>query len=121
MVAGVVPAAARRLSELANASVNSFSAAIGPCIGFDRFEVGAEVLTAFVQLFGTNAPIRPAGDKGYVDLREAVRLQLMGVGMTADKIDTTDRCTFRDGAEFFSHRRDAGITGRMAAIIGPRR
>jgi copper oxidase (laccase) domain-containing protein len=40
--------------------------------------------------------------------------------MTPDAIDTTDRCTFRDADEFFSHRRDRGITGRMAALIGVR-
>jgi copper oxidase (laccase) domain-containing protein len=33
-------------------------------------------------------------------------------------LDTTDRCTVRDAAEFFSHRRDHGTTGRMAALIG---
>jgi copper oxidase (laccase) domain-containing protein len=31
----------------------------------------------------------------------------------------TDRCTFRDKDEFYSHRRDKGVTGRMAAMISP--
>jgi YfiH family protein len=96
-------------------------AAIGPCIGFDAFEVGPEVLAAFRAAFGDDAPLRQRPDgKGHVDLRECVRRQLVAAGMPADRIDTTDRCTFRDAAEFFSHRRDDGVTGRMAAIIAAR-
>ena len=94
-------------------------AAIGPCIGFDAFEVGPEVVDEFVARFGPAAPVRTRKDgKGHVDLREAVRRQLVDAGVSPDRIDTTDRCTFRDDGEFFSHRRDNGVTGRMAAVIG---
>ena len=34
-------------------------------------------------------------------------------------ICTEELCTFRDREEFFSHRRDRGLTGRMAAVIQP--
>jgi copper oxidase (laccase) domain-containing protein len=40
--------------------------------------------------------------------------------MRPDRIQSTDRCTYRDHEEFFSHRRDKGVTGRMAALIAPR-
>jgi hypothetical protein len=96
-------------------------AAIGPCIGFDAFEVGPEVLDAFRSLLGDQAPIRQeAGGKGRVDLRSAIAIQLHRDGLSRDCIDSTDRCTVRDRAEFFSHRRDQGITGRMVALIGAR-
>jgi YfiH family protein len=95
-------------------------AAIGPCIGFDAFEVGPEVLTAFSGHFGAEAAIRRRADgKGHVDLAESVRRQLIAAGVPEDRIDTTDRCTFRDAGEFFSHRRETGVTGRMAALIAP--
>ena len=95
-------------------------AAIGPCIGFDAFEVGPEVLEEFGKAFGADAPTRRRPDgNGHVDLREAVRRQLLGAGVPADAIDVTDRCTHRDHTEFYSHRRDRGVTGRMAAIIAP--
>lgn len=94
------------------------AAAIGPCISFDAFEVGPEVLDEFERKFGRDAPIRRRDDgKGHVDLREALRRQLRSAGIWQNRIDTTDRCTFLHGEEFFSHRRDRGITGRMAAII----
>ena len=71
-------------------------------------------------MFAEEAPIvRHVGAKGYIDLRAAVRLQLLRAGLGDDRIDLTDRCTHHHADEFFSHRRDNGITGRMAAIIAP--
>ncbi len=115
VVAGVIGVAAGELKEKAG---EALVAAIGPCIGVDAFEVGPEVLAEFRRVFGVDAPVRPGTNgKGYVDLREAVRMQLRSAGV--DRIDCTDRCTFRDADEFYSHRRDGGVTGRMAAVIGP--
>jgi copper oxidase (laccase) domain-containing protein len=95
-------------------------AAIGPSIGFDAFEVGPEVLDEFTRAFGEGALIRRhPGGKGNVNLREALRGQLVNAGVPENQIDTTDRCTHTHADEFFSHRRDKGITGRMAAIIAP--
>jgi YfiH family protein len=117
-VAGVLPKTVR---ELGAAAPNEIIAAIGPCISFEAFEVGGEVLDEFARVFGSGAPMRRRDDgKGFVDLRECLRRQLIAMGLSDDQIDTTDRCTNRDQDEFFSHRRDRGITGRMAAIISPR-
>jgi YfiH family protein len=114
VIAGVVPNSLERMR--APAAV----AAIGPGIGFDAFEVGPEVLKQFEDAFGAEAPIRRRDDgKGHVDLRAAIRIQLLRAGVAGDRIETTDRCTFRDADEFFSHRREHGVTGRMAAIISP--
>lgn len=117
IIAGAAPAAIAQMS----APPGTLVAAIGPCIGHEAFEVGGEVLRAFTDRFGSAAPVeaRPGG-KGRVDLRQAVRLQLLESGLPEHQIDTTDRCTFTHAEEFFSHRRDHGVTGRMAAIIGPK-
>ena len=116
VIAGMVPAALATLAGQPQAKV----AAIGPCIGGDAFEVGPEVVEEFFRVFGEEAPlVRRVGAKGYIDLREAVRLQLLRAGLPPDRIDATDRCTHRDADEFFSHRRDNGVTGRMSAIISP--
>jgi polyphenol oxidase len=115
IVAGGIPAA---IGEM---QAKDLVAAIGPCIGMDAFEVGAEVVAEFGQVFGGDAPMRrEASGKGFVDLRESARRQLVRAGIDSSNIDTTDRCTFRDREEFFSHRRDRGVTGRMAALIGVR-
>ena len=121
VVAGIVVEALRELARVANQPIERMIAAIGPAISFDAFEVGSEVLEEFERAFGREAPIlRLNNGKGRVGLREALRRQLLGAGVREDRIDTTDRCTYRDADEFFSHRRDRGISGRMAAIIAPR-
>ena len=94
-------------------------AAIGPCIGFDTFEIGADVLDEFERVLGADAPIRRRSDgKGYADIRETIRILLLRAGVLEPNIDTTDRCTHRDVELFYSHRRENGVTGRMAAMIG---
>ena len=119
VVAGVTLAALRAISDGGSAGVVS---AIGPCISFDAFEVGPEVMDEFTRVFGADAPLRRLPDgKGRVDLREAVRRQLLRAGVTDSNVETTDRCSYRDADEFFSHRRENGVTGRMAAIISPAR
>ncbi len=116
VIAGVVPRAIAALREMTDIPL---VAAIGPCIGFDAFEVGPEVIEQFEAAFDDRSLVRRRDDgKGHVDLRRAIQQQLLKIGVPADRIDTTDRCTFRDENEFFSHRRDRGVTGRMAAVIG---
>jgi YfiH family protein len=123
IIAGVIPAAIDRiLAEDPSAKSAEVIAAVGPCISGPAFEVGPEVLDNFAQEFGPAAPLTrlPTG-KGNVDLRTAARIQLLGAGLPNSSIDTTDRCTVTHREEFFSHRRDHGITGRMAALIAPNR
>jgi hypothetical protein len=108
------------LREMVGTNTRGVVAAIGPAIGYDSFEVGEEVLKEFTKTFGADAPVRAVGGgKGRVDLRECLRRQLVAAGVPEERIDLTDRCTYRDSDEFFSHRRDKGITGRMAALISP--
>ena len=113
VVARVVPNAIKQIG-----GAGSLVAAIGPCIGKDAFEVGPEVLGAFEEAFGADAPVQRRDDgKGRVDLREAVRVQLLRAGVAPERIDTTDRCTHRDAGEFFSHRRDRGVSGRHLSFV----
>jgi YfiH family protein len=120
VVGGAVIAALEEMNRWRDVPASRVVAAIGPSIGFDAFEVGPGVLGEFSREFGSDAPIRKRDDgKGHVNLREAMRLQLLTAGMPEEHIDVTDRCTHTHADEFFSHRRDRGITGRMAAIIAP--
>ena len=114
VIAGVVTNALRALQV----DPREVIAAIGAGIGFDAFEVGLEVIEQFEIKFRKRCPHPPhARWQGARQLRRAILHQLIRAGMDETKIDTTDRCTFRDRDEFFSHRRDNGITGRMAAMI----
>lgn len=119
VISGVVGATIDALQRL---DAGEVVAAIGPGIGPGAFEVGPEVVVEFRRVFGTVADtvVRPgaAPGKSLIDLPSAIDHQLRSRGVNT--IDTTDRCTFRDAEEFYSHRRDKGITGRMAAFISPR-
>jgi polyphenol oxidase len=118
IVAGVASAA---VEAMRRRGCGRLLAAIGPGIGPQAFEIGPEVVEEFRRVFGQGAPIRPGGDgRGLLDAGGAVLMQLVRAGMDESDIDTTDRCTFRDADEFFSHRREHGVTGRMAAVIAPR-
>ncbi|HVT87290.1 MAG TPA: peptidoglycan editing factor PgeF [Tepidisphaeraceae bacterium] len=115
VVAGVLVETIKKMRQLTRANL---LAAIGPCIGGDAMEVGPEVLTEFERAFAQDAPIvHVSNGKGRVDIRMGLMKQLANAGIAPGQIDTTDRCTHRDADEFFSHRRERGITGRMAALI----
>ena len=105
------------IAEAVDALASRFVAAIGPCISVKRFEVGEEVAERFDARFVR----RDLGSRPHVDLRAATHELLHDLG--ASQIDTTDRCTYEHGKDFFSHRRDVThrqleTTGRMASVIG---
>jgi copper oxidase (laccase) domain-containing protein len=108
---------------LLGASARGMVAAIGPCIGPHAFEVGPEVAAEFRKVFGASTPhVRAAAEptKSLVDLKGALREQLVDAGLASEHIDVLPHCTVRDATDFFSHRRERGLTGRMVGIIGPR-
>jgi YfiH family protein len=91
---------------------------LGPAIGPQHFEVGAEVRAAFVnkgEAF-SRCFVKTAGvDKYLADIFEIGRLCLHGAGVLS--VHGGGVCTFKEKNRFFSHRRDAGKTGRMASLI----
>lgn len=117
VVDGAAVEAVKRMCMLAGIEPARLSAAIGPCISVEHFEVGHEVAQAFVDADLGDA-VDERSPRPHIDLPGAVSQQLMRVGLLRERIDRTDRCTFRDEQEFFSHRRDHGRTGRLCAIIG---
>lgn len=101
---------------------------LGPCIGPAAFEVGAEVKAAFETVQpDAGCCFTPCGsDKYLADLPALARLRLMALGITQvyGNDGSNAWCTVGNPSRFFSHRRDAGVTGngfgttgRMAACI----
>ncbi len=89
---------------------------LGPCIGPDAFEVGAEVRAAFTASDPASAADFRAGRAGhwFADLPALARRALARAGI-ADVHGGT-HCTVSEPARFYSYRRD-GRTGRMAALL----
>ncbi len=84
---------------------------LGPCIRVCCYEVGPEVAHQFP------AEVRqPSGDRWRLDLPAAARLQLVEAGVPEDCIEDVGACTSCQPEWYFSHRRDAGRTGRHWAL-----
>jgi YfiH family protein len=118
VVAGVLSAAIRALCAKASVLAEEVYVAIGPHIGGNAFEVGPEVVAEFRAVFGSSVPItRTVGAKAFIDLGAALTLQATAAGIPLAQVDGCDLCTHSRPDLFFSHRRDNGVTGRMAAVV----
>ncbi len=101
LAAGIVAAGAE--------AVGATEAAIGPGIGPCCYEVGSEVLDAFAPLGDGIAEER------MLDLPEVARRLLREAGV--ERVQSAGLCTSCEPELFFSHRRDAGRTGRQAGLV----
>ncbi len=122
VVAGVVRVGVERLGVGRPPGVARLVAAIGPCIGPCCFEVGRDVAEQIGRASrGARVVAAERGDKAYVDLRAAVRAQLVAAGVGDARIEDVPGCTKHETARFHSFRRDGGNSGRMLAAIAARR
>ena len=85
------------------------AAVIGPGIGPCCYEVGDDIAAAYRARFG---PDVIAGRN--LDLWTAAERVLREAGV--ESVERLDHCTACDPQLFFSHRRDAGVTGRQGVI-----
>lgn len=89
---------------------------LGPAIGPQAFEVGADVYQAFVEQDRTfvKAFTETSKHKWYFNIYVAASIILKSLGI--HKIYGGNHCTYTDSELFFSYRRTAN-TGRMATLI----
>ncbi len=99
-------------------SPSGLMAWLGPAIGPTAFEVGQDVVDAFVghdPLARQAFAARPAAAGKYLaDIYLLARQRLNAAGVS--RIYGGNFCTVSDASRFFSYRRD-GKTGRMAGLI----
>jgi polyphenol oxidase len=89
---------------------------LGPAIGPDCFEVGAEVRDAFLEKSAAfnNAFKKRRDNKWLADIYQLARVELSALGIT--DVYGGNNCTFTEHERFYSYRRDAQ-SGRMATLI----
>jgi YfiH family protein len=93
---------------------------LGPAIGQQRFEVGAEVREQFLAAAGiaksqTAACFLPVGEKYYADLYALARVRLAAAGITRCWGGT--HCTYNEPGLLHSYRRDGTAAGRIHSMI----
>lgn len=115
LAAGVLENTVARMRE---AGAEEVIAWMGPAIGPDRFEVGQDVLAAFVERdANTRAAFKPVpGQSGkyLADIYSLAAAALAKAGVT--RMHGGGLCTVTDKHRFYSYRRDK-TTGRMASLI----
>lgn len=119
LVAGVLGETVTAMAGEASA----ISAYLGPAISQQHFEVGGEVIEAFLAKAPptdqrlTEACFKPSKTRPghyHADLYQLARIQLHNLGVT--RIYGGNFCTYADNERFYSYRRQ-GQTGRMASLI----
>jgi YfiH family protein len=106
LAAGVIGVGVGAVRELG--AGGRLEAVIGPGAGPCCYEVGEEVHATF-------ASYGPPSRQGQnLDLKSIARVQLERAGV--DAVGDLGLCTICS-EDFFSHRRDRGITGRQAGIV----
>ena len=92
-------------------------ACIGPSIGPDHYEIGADVILQVMQKFGDESEgvLKSNNGKIHFDLWKTnkILLERAGVG----KIEVAGICTACHTEDWYSHRAEKGRTGRFGALI----
>lgn len=135
---GALEASIHAVCRAANITPNQLMAWLGPAIGPNAFEVGAELRAQFIAKDAQAAQaFKLRGDKGdkwLCNIYQIAMQRLNNVGVTQIYGATTCKlhdknhdenheenqgenfCTYTDEVNFFSYRRD-NVTGRMASLI----
>ena len=119
----MLEATLERVCDLAGASLDEIECWLGPCIGPTHFEVGAEVVEAFLGAeSGAHSdfhqPSAQGAGRSMLDLAALgrARLRQAGVRHLQGNDSTLMWCTRNDPCRYFSYRHSP-VTGRMAALI----
>lgn len=116
---------ARLVAEVAKAMHREYGTAaadlrvaVGPGIRGACYQVSAPVAERFTAA-GFAAAVTPDAVPGkfLLDLEAALAATFAEVGVPAGNVEWLARCTHCEPATFYSHRRDAGTTGRLWGFI----
>lgn len=111
--AGIIKNTIERMHLEFNSNPRDILAAAGPSICSECFLAHQPVYSQFPQKYLTFYPDGRAG----VDLRGKMLDDMLASGLLRENIDFCASCTCENPELFFSHRREHGRTGIMAASI----
>jgi polyphenol oxidase len=116
---GIVLEALKTMIEQHHSRVNDVRCVIGTGISFHSFEVGSEVVDAFQGQVDLAHPdrVKAVEHKYRLNLPGILQDQLRSAGVTAAHIEILDGDTLTN-ENYFSYRRQNGMTGRQGVVIG---
>ena len=91
--------------------------AVGPGIRGDCYQVSRDVVDEFRRAGFPESVAEPSGSGFLLDLEAAIERSLLAAGVEAANVEFLRRCTHCEPDEFYSHRRDAGRTGRSWGFV----
>jgi len=112
ITAGIAEKTVRLMRERCGSNTAAVAAAIGPAAGACCYEVGNDV----AGLLDSSSVVERDGAL-HADLKNELRIRLLGAGLASDAIETVPDCTICAPDLFFSHRRDGDRSGRQMGFI----
>lgn len=119
-VAYITALTIKKMQDTFNCNAYDIIAAIGPSICAEVYEIGPEVIEEVEKALGKKEGIImnvSKEGKGYLNLWEANKLQILETGVKPANIEVAGICTYRNDDQFFSARKSKNNTGRFAAGI----
>jgi YfiH family protein len=96
----------------------NISVAIGPSIRRCSYEVDEDVNNAVQKATGAGDYYLRQGNKYFIDLSSANRIQALDMGVPSQNIWQSDECTFCKPEKYYSYRYSGGSSGRQGGFIG---
>jgi polyphenol oxidase len=118
-VAGILSKTIALMVDRFHTAPSDLLAGIGPSICKDVYEVGEEVLDQVEAFYREDAGriiTKSQNGKGFIDLWQANKVQLLTAGVHEAHIEIAGLCTYLNDKDFFSARKSAN-SGRFAAGI----
>jgi YfiH family protein len=115
-VNGIVKEVVKEFTDRFRITAKDLIAGIGPSIGPDHYQIGADVEQEVTESFGpqTQSVLRRSDGMCYFNLWRANEILLREVGVEA--IEVAEICTACNTQDWYSHRQEKGKTGRFAAV-----
>lgn len=102
-----------------NSKVSDCLVAIGPAISKDFYEIDSNLAIKFKNNFSNidNYLIYKSKNRYLLDLPGIIKMMFIKRGIKKGNLINSKMCTYSNKENFYSYRRDGGVTGRMASII----
>ncbi len=108
-----------KMEKVFGTKIKNLKIAIGPSIGPCCYQVDERIRGLFLKEFPAALEYFQDSKPGHwqLNLWEANKGSLTEIGLLEEQIITSRICTACNTELFFSHRKEQGLTGRMAALM----